>query len=143
MIDPRLMHLLKRELDGELTPIEAEELERLCLSSPEARAERRAWRRMQASLRSTIDSEALDVDALAAKLSQRRVRPEARSRRLPAAVACASILVLVAALWRDHRPPIAPAPEVRPEISAKHDRAPVELRLEERSVESGLVVIRF
>ena len=45
MSDQRLETLLQKELDGTLSPIERDELERTILLSPTYRKERAAWRR--------------------------------------------------------------------------------------------------
>lgn len=145
MSERRIDHLLRRELDGELTRVESEELERLLLSEPEARAERRGWRRVESSL-GALQSQKLDVESMARVIEQRRRQVSPAQRREPliprfsAVFALAALCTAALIVWRTepHSPP--PISAAAPRVE---ERVPVEVHLTDRAPETGLVTIRF
>lgn len=66
----RIVQLLSRELDGEMTPLEKDELQRSILMEPELRREREAWKRVTGALsEGTADPKArLDVGRLTSRV---------------------------------------------------------------------------
>lgn len=141
MSDERLSILLKRELDGVLTPVESEELERLSLFCPEARGERRAWRRVERGLKNALDQDTeLDLEALNARITSARaapVLPPPPVQRWSPALAGAGLLLVAAVVWTHVHPR---SPVHRPVVV---ERAPVELDLDDRDAPAGLVTIRL
>jgi anti-sigma factor RsiW len=148
----RLRHLMNRALDGELTRLEEEELERLLLAEPEARRDLAAWRRIEAGL-SSPTPKLDDVDQLARKIIARAAtepRREGRSRPLVslsaiAVLGLAAVSFLAASRDGSERPANGKhAAVVR--TPRTEDRPPVEVRLGEiagASADQSLVRIRF
>src|SRR5688572_25835859 len=69
MSKERTRLLMEKELDGELTPTEKDELERLLRADAEAAKEREAWRRFNRALVADLErAPKLDVTKLTARV---------------------------------------------------------------------------
>src|SRR5436853_68803 len=90
----RLDYLMNRELDGEITPVEREELDRLSLAEPSARRAREAWKRFQAGLRREPSAASLDAAMIARRAMTSRPR-RSSFRFLPRWVLAGSTLGVV------------------------------------------------
>lgn len=172
MAESRLEHLLARELDGTLTPLEAEELERLALTDPQKRRERAGWRRVRAAL---AEPHGLSDDFDPARLTRAIMNAQAErtsaspgpwvrllerasvSLRLDRRWLFAGSTALVVALFfvverepsaihGSSRPDATQAVEAHEPPAAPRPavkRAPVDVALEEHGAEEGAVEIRF
>jgi anti-sigma factor RsiW len=149
----RLRHLIQRALDGELTRLEEEELERLLLAEPEVRRDLAAWRRVEAGMRAPAPK-LRDVDQMAREILSRartEPRPVRRPRPAVAVYALALLGLAVVSFVGSSREPSVPSVSktsspVVVRTPRTEDRPPVEVRLGEIAgarVEPNLVRIRF
>lgn len=141
----RISHLLARALDGELSRLDSEELERMTRADPELRRRRAGWQRFERALGAALnEGPGLDRAAMAARIaaaaqtSAAAPRPPRAARpRLAWALISAAALVL-GVLWSQQ------SGEVSPPALAQRERVPVEVGGDRAApAESGLVTIRF
>lgn len=150
MEQQRLSYLLSRALDGELSRLEAEELERMTRADPALRRRRAGWQRVERALSSSMtEGPGLDLEAMAARIgaAQRRAAgPRAPSAALPARAprvsrlawaALGAAALALSALWVQRGPAEAPP------ALAQRERVPVEVAADRVPAEAGLVTIRF
>jgi anti-sigma factor RsiW len=142
----RVTYLLARALDGELSRLEAEELERMTRADPELRRRRAGWQRVERALGPALTrGPGLDLEAMAARIAAAQQRapltaatplaPPSRASRLAWAALGAAALAL-GALWTQRGPAAPPA-------LAQRERVPVEVAADRAPTEAGLVTIRF
>lgn len=141
----RISHLLARALDGELSRLDTEELERLTRADPELRRRRAGWQRFERALGAAMnEGPGLDRPAMAARIAAAAQTtaaapqpPRVPRPRLAWAVISAAALVL-GVLWSQR------IDEPSPPALAQRERVPVEVGGDRAApAESGLVTIRF
>lgn len=146
MTQRRIEQLLEKELDGELSATEREELERLILIEPSLRRERAAWSRVSASI-APERAPAIELSRMTSKiLNARSARLTVRRAwwpRLAFASTAAAALAVVVLATRHHEAP--PAVARKPAV-AEVVRAPVDVFVDENAAEedrTALTEIRF
>jgi anti-sigma factor RsiW len=116
MTKKRLDTLLAKELDGDLTQLEREELERLSRIDPDSRRDRATWKRFDDALKESIDAmPRLERPRLARRVLAGRDRARSIARplwlTLPRVVLVgSSMLILALTLWRPTESKSARAP---------------------------------
>jgi hypothetical protein len=103
MTKRRLDLLLDKELDGDITALEREELERLVRMEAGARRDRESWKRFDASLKTSADSlPRIDRVRLLSRVMARRsspMKPAASSIKSRAMLVGSSMLISALAIW--------------------------------------------
>jgi hypothetical protein len=117
MSDKRLERLLAKELDGEISRVELEELERLALADPEARRRRSFWRSVESEMHREMEQPIeLDLVRLARGIvTAGPAEQPRRGRRKTVALSVAAVLAVMVAgapsKWSPEEQPV-PAGEV-------------------------------
>ncbi len=111
----RIAYLFARELDGEITPLERDELERSILAVPELRREREGWRRVSESM--AVESPRIEVARMTSRvLASRGPRIAVRARWSWALAASAAFAIGGFAIARRAAPPPAPVRIAQPAV---------------------------
>jgi hypothetical protein len=142
----RLVQLLEKELDGALSSVERDELERLIRLEPARRREREVWRRVAAGIAEPVVAPRIETARMTARVLNERSRAlRVRSFRPFRALLAASTLAAIAMVFFASRHVPVHVDVQKPAV-ARIVKPPVDVFVDESFAEddrSALVEIRF